>query len=254
MPSFNSAPYIDASIQSVIAQTYKNWELIIVDGGSSDDTHKIIEDKISLHPNCTIIFLKNKQDDGPADARSTAIKISKGSYVAFLDADDIWDEYKLSKQITFMQNKCIEFCYTLFHRISSSGEIISGPLEAEKNYTYKEYLRKRGIGNSTVILKRELLSDDVISTISKFAEDTLWWLLILQKNHVAYCLDLDLVGYRISPNGLSRNLLLNQKKVFQMYTRFLKIPHIFAIYYHILYLCDVIIRRLKLFIMRNLWS
>ena len=248
MPSFNSASFIDVAIQSVITQTYTNWELIIADGGSTDDTHKIIEHKMRLFPTCFITLIKNKRDQGPADARSIAIKFSRGSYVAFLDADDIWDESKLSKQIDYMEKECIEFCYTLFHRISPSGKNISGPLDANKNYTYIQYLKKRGIGNSTVILKKELLSDDVISTITKYAEDTLWWLLILKKNHKAFCLELDLVGYRISSDSRSRNIFLNQKKVFKMYTKVLRIPLPLAAYYHFLYLCDVIIRRIRLFL------
>jgi teichuronic acid biosynthesis glycosyltransferase TuaG len=251
MPAFNSASFIDAAIQSVITQTYTSWELIIADGGSTDETHNIIQNKIRLYPTCSIILLKNEYDQGPADARSFAIQSSRGAYVAFLDADDIWHESKLAKQIEYMEKERIEFCYTLFHRISPSGKIISGPLHAKKNYTYKQYLKKRGIGNSTVILKKELLSIDVINTVTKYAEDTLWWLLILKKNHKAICLDLDLVGYRISPNGLSRNIFLNQIKVFQMYTKSLRITFLLAVYYHFLYLCDVIIRRIGLLIDRR---
>ena len=107
MPSFNSGKHIEESVESVLAQDLENWELIIVDGGSSDNTLALILKKIKTSKKIKLV--KSKKDYGPAHARSVGVEKSKGKYIAFLDADDTWDSNKLSSHLHFMKSYSILF-------------------------------------------------------------------------------------------------------------------------------------------------
>jgi teichuronic acid biosynthesis glycosyltransferase TuaG len=248
MPSFNSEAFIEDSINSVINQIFTDWELLIIDGGSTDATLQLVANKIKSNPQLKISIISNRKDRGPAHARSLGIYNAVGDYIAFLDADDIWDNRKLHLQIDQMKNLNHNFSYTLYHKIHSSGAALSGPLKVKKSYTYRKYLRQRGIGNSTVVVKRELFDDEILNTVTKYAEDTLWWLLIMKKNNTAFLCNFDLMAYRISPNGLSRNTFKNLKMVFLMYIKYLNISYFNTSLIFLLYGIDVSTRRLRLLV------
>ena len=108
MPSYNTGKFIQETIDSVINQTYDNWELIIVDDCSSDNTDEIVK---SIKDD-RIFYLKNKKNSGAAVSRNKALKMAKGKWIAFLDSDDLWKKDKLEKQIKFMKNNNYHFSYT----------------------------------------------------------------------------------------------------------------------------------------------
>lgn len=131
MPSYNTAKYINESIRSVINQTYSNWELIIVDDCSSDNTDEIIK---NINDD-RIIYIKNKVNSGAAISRNKALKHAKGKWVAFLDSDDVWLPEKLEKQTKFMKKNNYKFTYTDY-RINLNGNwlpyINTGPKKSDK--------------------------------------------------------------------------------------------------------------------------
>ena len=109
MPSYNTGKYIANSIESVQAQTYTNWELILVDDCSTDDTDEVVESYLSDQ---RIIYIKNEKNSGAAFSRNRALREAKGKWVAFLDSDDLWIPEKLEKQIKFMKENKFDFTYT----------------------------------------------------------------------------------------------------------------------------------------------
>ena len=116
MPSFNTGEYIAASVESVLAQTYPNWELLIVDDCSTDNTTEVI----GRYQDPRIILLKNKTNSGAALSRNYALREAKGRWIAFLDSDDTWEPNKLEKQLRFMQENGYAFTFTDY-RICLNG-------------------------------------------------------------------------------------------------------------------------------------
>src|SRR5471030_150111 len=119
MPTHNSERYIEESINSVLNQTYKNWELIIVDDNSNDNTKNIVD---NINKNCRKIkYTKFNENRGAAQARNEAINKAKGRFLAFLDSDDLWDEKKLETQVSFMLENNVHFSCTDYEVIDSDG-------------------------------------------------------------------------------------------------------------------------------------
>ena len=128
----------------------------------------------------------NPDDDG-AQARAVGIEHSKGALLAFIDSDDVWLP-KLERQCTFMDEGGIGFSFTGYKFLLSNGDISSAQMHGWKTNTFKQYLRRRGIANSTVMLKRECVTSQVLNTVGKsHGEDTLWWLMIMRSGYIAYC-------------------------------------------------------------------
>lgn len=120
-PSYNTARFIAETIESVLAQTYSNWEMIIVDDCSTDDTDTVVKPYLS---DTRIKYLKNEKNSGAAVSRNRALREAKGRWVAFLDSDDLWLPDKLEKQITFMSNGSYHFSYTQYEEIDENSELL----------------------------------------------------------------------------------------------------------------------------------
>lgn len=176
MPSYNTVEYISKSIESVLAQTYTNWELIIVDDCSSDNSEKVINEFLY---DKRIRFLKNEHNSGAAISRNYALREAKGKWIAFLDSDDLWLPEKLEKQIDFMNENGYKFSYTDY-RIELNGEwqpyIITGPKVVNKrklyNYCY--------FSTITVMYDREYIGLIQIADLKK-NNDYAMWLQIINK-------------------------------------------------------------------------
>ena len=136
MPSYNTGPFITESIDSVLAQTFTNWELIIVDDCSNDNTNKILA---TFHDE-RIKYLKNKRNCGAAISRNRALREAKGKWIAFLDSDDLWYPEKLEKQLSFMEANDYAFSYTNYEEIDSEGNMtgvkVTGPPKITKRGMY----------------------------------------------------------------------------------------------------------------------
>jgi len=242
MPSFNSEKHIKEAIKSILNQSFIDFELIVVDGGSTDNTVKIIQDLSKKDKR--IVYIDNIDDQGPAHARYIGIKKSKGEYIAFLDADDFWLNSKLEKQTDFMKLKEISFCYTSYRSINESGKILSCLIPMYKKYDFTQALGRRGIGTLTVIVKRSLLTDDVIGHYGKsHGEEYLWWLLILKQGVRAKHLNIDSARYRNTDDSLSTHRYNHQLTVWHSYRNEVGLSLLPAIYYYSSYIIDVLIRR-----------
>ena len=244
MPTFNSEIYISESIKSVLNQHFHDWELLIIDGGSTDNTLRIVEQFSVSDPRVNLI--KNSDDCGPAHARSKGIRAARGEYIAFLDADDIWLPSKLEAQVKFMEHNNYSFTYTLYSQISSNGLNLTAPLQAKKSYSFPGYLGCRGIGNLTVIVRRDIFTSSILNTFKYRAEDTIWWLLILRSGVIAYLLPQVLAQYRITPGSLSSQRVKNQSAVWRAYRDVFGLGIFVCSFYYASYVVDVLLRKLRL--------
>lgn len=136
MPSYNTAKFISVAIESVLMQTYQNWELLIVDDCSTDNTDEVV----SKYDDRRIIYLKNEKNSGAAFSRNKALKRAKGKWIAFLDSDDLWYQTKLEEQIEFMKKNKYYFSYTNYREVDEvgiqTGVEVSGPKKITKNKMY----------------------------------------------------------------------------------------------------------------------
>lgn len=200
MPTYNSEEFIKESIQSVINQTYTNWELLIVDDASNDNTVNIIEKYIEQGLKIKLKVLVN--NSGAAIARNTAVEKAEGKYLAFLDSDDLWDKDKLKKQISFMEKNGYTFTSTDFIEVVDAD--VDGKItRAHKQLDYMGLL-KYCPGNSTVVYNQESLGKFFAPDIKK-RNDFAMWLQVIKKSKYLYGMPEILTTYRIRPGSLSGN-------------------------------------------------
>jgi teichuronic acid biosynthesis glycosyltransferase TuaG len=245
MPAFNSAPHIAKAIESVLAQTERSFELIIIDGGSQDGTLGVVARYSDS--DARVRCLTNPNDKGPAHARCNGIRASQGEYIAFLDADDLWLPAKLQAQVHYMEDARIPFSYTLYRQISENGDRTSCIVPMRAEYDFERALRSRGMGTLTIMVRKELLSEDVITQWKRAGgEEYLWWLLVLRKGIVARLLPRDLARYRDTASSLSKNQLYTLRSVWHMYRHEIGLSHLGAVSRYFMYLYDSTLRRLRL--------
>lgn len=189
MPSYNTEKYISESINSVLAQTYTNWELIIVDDCSTDNTDEIIKPYLSDE---RIKYLKNEKNSGAAISRNYALREAKGKYVAFLDSDDTWEPEKLEKQVRFMEESGYKFTYTDY-RIQLNGEWLPYVYTAPNKVTEWKMKNYCYFSTITVMYDREHVGLVQIEPVRKNNDYALWLKII--KKAPAYRLPLCLSSY-----------------------------------------------------------
>ena len=217
--------------------------MLIVDGGSTDKTVSVIEEFALAESRIKLI--NNPDDNGPAQARAVGIRESRGTYIAFLDSDDLWLKDKLSTQVAFMMAQRLDFSFTSYRFLYINGNQSVAQMYGWRTNSYRQYLGRRGIANSTVMLTRDCFSEEVLNTVGKsHGEDTLWWLLVMRSGVNAHCLKTPLTLYRRVPGSLSTKVMKNQTTVWHSYRNELALNQVEAAYHYIRYIADVLCRRL----------
>jgi len=201
MPAYNCADFIGTTLDSVIAQTYQNWEILVVDDCSTDHTEEVIRSYVEHYPG--IRYYKLDENYGPAVARNKAVEMADGKYLAFLDSDDIWLPQKLEKQIRFMREKGCTFTCTGYNKIDEQGKPMGRVIGARSVSNYEDIL-KRNPGNSTVMYDAEVLGKALIPDIRK-RNDYVMWLQVIKKAKYLYGIQETLGSHRIRTGSLSRN-------------------------------------------------
>lgn len=199
MPSYNSELTVKESINSVLSQRYKKWELIIVDDRSTDNTWQVIQTYADKYENIRVY--QNKKNQGAGASRNLAIEKAKGRFIAFLDSDDLWTEDKLSEQIPFMIENAYPLTYTHYTRFNSSREL--NVVTAPEYTTYKKLMYSNVIGCLTAIYDTQALGKRYMPLIRK-RQDMGLWLDILKDTPKAYCLPKPLAKYRMD-TGMTTN-------------------------------------------------
>lgn len=200
-PTYNCGKFIAETIESVIEQTYKNWEMIIVDDCSKDDTQTIVGKYIKN--NKRIKYIKFEKNQGAAIARNVAIKEAKGKYIAFLDSDDLWSKDKLEKQIDFMKKNNYNFSYTNYEEIDEKSMPLNIQVTGPKKITKAGMYNYCWPGCLTVIYNAEKVGRVQIENLPK-NNDYAMWLKVIKKSK-CYLLNENLAKYRIRQGSISRN-------------------------------------------------
>lgn len=212
-PAYNASKYIDQTIKSVISQTYKDWELLIVDDLSTDNTCEIVE-RESAKDN-RIRLIRHDHNQGPAQARNSALRHASGRWIAFLDSDDLWLPTKLETQLAFHLSKKSQISFTEYRRISadnmSTGQLIKVP----EILTYTDLLSNTAIATSTVLIDRNLTGTFEMKQI--YYDDFGCWLQLLRPGGFAAGLQEDLMRYRVLGGSVSRNKWRSAKEVWKTY-------------------------------------
>ena len=200
-PVHNSEAFISGCINSVIAQTYENWEHILVDDSSTDNSAQIVKEYTEKDDRIKLIQLE--LNSGAGIARNKAIEAATGDYIAFLDSDDLWTADKLERQIQFMQKHEYYFTFTSYNTINEKGDDISRLIKVKDRVTYKSALYKNPIGCLTVIYDRNFFGKQYMPPIRK-RQDYALWLRLLKKTD-AYGLNEVLATYRLRSDSISAN-------------------------------------------------
>ncbi|MFN3554385.1 MAG: glycosyltransferase family 2 protein [Bacteroidales bacterium] len=226
-PLHNSAQYIAETIDSVMAQTYTHWELIIVDDCSEDNSFEIAQDY--ARKDARIKLLRLTQNSGAAVARNTAIEKAEGRFIAFLDSDDQWKPQKLEKQLSFMIANNHAFAFTAYEKMDEKGKP-AGSIDVPLSVSYKDLLRTCSIGCLTVIYDTHLLGKVFMPLIEK-RQDYGLWLKILKTIPKAYGMQEKLALYRVRSNSLSGNKINAARYQWKVYREVEKLNLFKSSYY-----------------------
>ncbi|GAF64969.1 putative glycosyltransferase [Bacillus sp. TS-2] len=226
-PVFNSEKFIGEMIKSVQQQTYKQWELIMVDDCSTDRSEEIINKIIQEDERIKLISLK--ENKGAAIARNTAIQEARGKYLAFLDSDDLWLPQKLEKQVQFMEKHKYVFSFTAYRLIKEDGEKRNKVIPAPAVITYEYLLKNTIIGCLTVMINIEEVGKVQMPTI-RTRQDFVLWLQILKSGYHAYGINEELACYRKVQHSISSNKWKTAKRNWEIYRQFEKLPFFKACY------------------------
>ncbi|MBD8070883.1 teichuronic acid biosynthesis protein TuaG [Bacillus sp. PS06] len=201
-PSYNASQLIEDTIQSVKMQTFGEWEMIIVDDCSTDDTPLRLKKHEEEDARIRVIYLT--ENSGAAAARNCALELAQGRYIAFLDSDDCWVPEKLEKQLSFMQEHDYAFTFTGYEMMDHKGVRLNKHVSAPAQITYHDLLKNTIIGCLTVMIDQQQIGRVQMPNI-RTRQDMATWLAILKKGYTAYGLNETLANYRIGNPSISKN-------------------------------------------------
>lgn len=200
-PAFKAARFIGETIASVQAQSLQDWEMVIADDCSPDETCEIVAGFAAEDPR--IRLLRQDRNHGPAAARNAALAQASGRYIAFLDSDDLWLPEKLEKQISFMTLKDCAISYTQYRRLSEDSKTLGHLIRPPASQTYREALKNAAIPNLTSMVDTAKTGPILINEAGYRAHDYILWLSLLRQGHAAHCLQEDLARYRSVVGSIS---------------------------------------------------
>lgn len=215
MPCYNSQHFISEAIQSVINQSYVNWELIIVDDASKDQSIEII----NQFKDSRIKLFSLTENKGSGFARNYATERALGKYIAFLDADDIWKANKLEIQIQFMKKKNYPVTFSFYELINEEGKHLNKKIISPTKINFNQLKYSNWIGNLTGIYDVDFFGKIPISLIKK-RQDWILWLDIAKKVDYIFPVNESLAYYRIRKNSVSSNklkLLQHNYDIYRVY-------------------------------------
>jgi glycosyltransferase involved in cell wall biosynthesis len=226
-PLHNAEKFIADTISSVIAQTYQDWELIIVDDVSDDESVTLVESAVEKDSRITLIRLS--KNSGAALARNTAIKVANGRYIAFLDSDDLWLPQKLETQLAFMRENGYAFTFTAYERIDEEGKSL-GSVGVPEKVSYRQMLKTSVIGCLTAMYDTAYFGKVYMPLIRK-RQDYGLWLKLLKQTEFAYGIQQPLGLYRIRRDSISSNKLNTSTYNWRLYRDIEKLPFLASCYY-----------------------
>lgn len=243
-PVYNSEAYIERTINSVLKQTYTNWEMILVDDCSSDDSKKIIDKYMKLDKR--LKYFKLKENSGAAVARNFALKNSTGRFIAYLDADDIWKPEKLKKQIEFMLKNNYAFSCTSYDKIDDQDQYKKS-VNMPKEINYQKFLRNTIIQTVGVMVDTEITGKDLLEMPNiRRRQDAATWCKLLKAGYNCYGMEERLACYRVVSNSLSSNKIKAIKGTWFLYRNIEKLPFFNSCFCFVGYAFNAVRKRIYL--------
>ena len=221
VPVYRAQAFIAETIAMVRKQTYHNWELILVDDASPDDSAKMIQNMIDEKSTEEerIRLIRKEKNEGAAKARNTGIALAQGRYIAFLDADDIWFPDKLEKELAFMKKKQAGFAFTAYEFGDENAKGTGKTVTVPEQLTYRKALSRTIIFTTTVIFDTKVIPKELIRMPEVESEDTATWWKILRAGYTAYGLNEVLAIYRRPEKSLSSNKFIAMKRIWNLYRK-----------------------------------
>jgi len=231
-PCYNSESYILEAIESVRAQTYKNWEMLIIDDCSTDISVSLINDYVKKDKRIKL-FVTEKNSKSPVEPRNIGIKNARGRYIAFLDSDDIWLPTKLENQVKQFKEDKIAIVFSYYEKISEKGNRKNRVVYSPSIVTYKELLKGDSIGFLTAIYDTEKSGECYFKHIG--AEDYAFWLLMLRPGFIACGTNTVEALYRVRRKSLSSKKIRAAKWTWDIYRNLLEFSVFKSVYHFIFY-------------------
>lgn len=226
MPAYNCERYIEIAIRSVIAQTYQNWELLVIDDGSTDSTPEIVETLASV--DARIKLIRNPVNIGVAKTRNKGFVLSRGHFVALLDSDDVWYPNKLEKQLLLAQKTGAEIIYCSYAIVDENGQKKCADFIVPDQIDYDGMLVKSVVSCSTAMLSREIV-DNYSFRADYYHEDLLLWLELMRDQNNARGVTDVLAEYRILHGSRSFNKARSAVERWKIYRQYMKEPFVKSI-------------------------
>jgi len=231
-PSYKSEKFIAECIESVLSQTYDNWEMIIMDDCSPDNSNEIIKQYVQKDSRIQLIELK--ENSGPAVARNKAIELAQGRYIAFLDSDDLWLDEKLQKQLAFMEENDLALTYSSYKLIDEENNDL-GVFITKEYISYSELLKTNSIGCLSAIYDTDKLGKVFMPLILQ-KQDYGLWLEILKKIKSTQGMLEPLAVYRIRKKSVSSNKLKAATYLWKVFRDVEKLNMFQSLYYFCFYI------------------
>lgn len=235
-PMFNSEVFISETIHSILKQTYINWELILIDDNSSDNTVQLVDSFINKNSNIKLI--KNTINQGAAISRNKGIELAQGDFIAFLDADDIWKSNKLEKQLAFMKKQNCDVCFSSYDLINEEGKRLNKCVKALPLLSYDKLLKSNYVGNLTGMYNTKVLGKIMVPNLRKRQDWLLWLSAIKKSGKPAMGIEESLAYYRVRENSMSSNKLGLLKYNYWVYKKGLGFSTIKSTFYMLRFLIE----------------
>ncbi len=231
MAAYNSERYIKNAVSSVLAQTYADLELLIVDDCSTDATYAILQEYAAK--DSRVQLLRNEHNQGCAASRNRALTACRGAFVAFIDSDDVWQPQKLEHQLQFLQTQRADLVYTNYRMIDADGAFLKHR-SVKKKACLEDLLDENYINFSSPLFTRQSLGALRFDS-SWYHEDYVFLLQYMLQRPVCLCLDEELVSYRVHPGSRSYNKLNAAWHRWKIIRHYLKYSHVDSLHYFIRY-------------------
>lgn len=219
VPVYNAEKYILETMDSVLAQTYTEWELLLVDDCSNDRSAKMIAQYVEREKESRIRLISQPSNQGAACARNRGLMEAQGRYIAYLDADDLWMPEKLEHELAFMRRKDAAFVFTGYEFADADGAGLGKVVKVPETLNYRQALSNTTIFTTTVMFDTGKIPKEQLVMPQIKSEDTALWWRVLRCGHTAYGLDENLALYRRAGRSLSSNKLEALRRIWNLYRK-----------------------------------
>ena len=243
MPYYKKSKYIYASINSILSQTFQKFKVIIIDDELSEDSFEVLKKIEKL--DTRIKVFKNKKNLGAGQSRNNAINLCEGEYIAFCDCDDLWKQDKLEKQIKFMKDHNLDFCFTSYEIINNNNLRISYR-EAKRNLSFKQLRNSCDIGLSTVMIKKSVFNNEKFRFgKTKTKEDFILWLTLAKNGVEISGINECLVSWRKNSDSLSSSSIQKIIDGYKVYRNYLNYSRLKSLFFLIILSLNFVLKKIK---------